>query len=207
MQIVQVLFGVQLCPISVKVTWAKLFPDDAHDDIDEGEDNVQLPMQIALSTGALPTLESAGKPGTDLMGSFNLSPPGTAPTPGGAGWGGASPGGPGAKPGMLMHAASEDDGAGDPSIDVQMQRLTSSLLSIPSPPPSATNSVVDPLELIGRTQTVAFNTGGHLNPMVDPIDRVEMKAAPNRPENPGFVSLRQRRDTLDAFHMSPIMQQ
>lgn len=37
LQVVQVLFGYQLCPISLKVNWMKLFPEEALDD-DEGDD-------------------------------------------------------------------------------------------------------------------------------------------------------------------------
>lgn len=33
MQIVQVMHGFQVCQISVKVSWAKLFPDDLHDEV------------------------------------------------------------------------------------------------------------------------------------------------------------------------------
>lgn len=198
MQIVQILFGVQLCPISVKVTWAKLFPDDAHDDIDEGEDNVQLPMSIALSTGALPTMEATGKTGVDTL---DFPAPSSSPNT-------TLKRGTSVKPGLLIGVAADDDSVRN-FIDPQLQRLTSSLLSIPSAKPSAESSLAgDEFDHHPALKaTNVLNTGGHLNPAIAPIERVEMKAASAKPDNPGYMSLRQKRDTLDAFYMSPIMQQ
>ena len=36
MQIIQVMYGIQLCPSTVKVSWAKVFPEDTHEDGAEG---------------------------------------------------------------------------------------------------------------------------------------------------------------------------
>jgi len=61
LQVVQVLFGYQLCPISLKVDWVKLFPDEALDD-DEGDD-----MDINTGSGKLssnPASRSPSRPGT-----------------------------------------------------------------------------------------------------------------------------------------------
>ena len=207
MQIVQLLFGIQLCPISVKVTWAKLFPDDAHDDIEEGEDNVQLPMSIALSTGTLPIVDNNANTGNDIN-TMDFTGPSSSPGTGKRSLVPGSPSGPGAiKPGLLVSGNRDDSSVGNNAKE--LQRLTSSLLSIPSAASSVDSSVAGAEGLGDRAKTpgISFNTGGHLNPPVDPLERVEMRAAPDRPENIGFMSLRQKRDTLDAFHMSPIMQQ
>lgn len=49
MQVIQIMHGFQVCAISVKVSWAKLFPEDNHDDNDDGEDGGELfPVQLAL---------------------------------------------------------------------------------------------------------------------------------------------------------------
>jgi hypothetical protein len=47
MQVIQIMHGFQVCPISVKVIWGKVFPEDTHDD-DEGEDVELFPVQLAL---------------------------------------------------------------------------------------------------------------------------------------------------------------
>ena len=52
MQIVQLMNGLQLCPISVKVTWVKLFPEEAHDEDDTNGDeggSESIPVQVALT--------------------------------------------------------------------------------------------------------------------------------------------------------------
>ena len=49
MQVIQIMHGFQVCAISVKVAWAKLFPEDNHDDNEDGEDGGELfPVQLAL---------------------------------------------------------------------------------------------------------------------------------------------------------------
>lgn len=47
LQIVQIMHGVQLCPISVKVTWNKLFPEDIQED-DDGEENEMIPLTVPV---------------------------------------------------------------------------------------------------------------------------------------------------------------
>eukprot|EP01041_Mallomonas_annulata_P002564 gene2564-5005_t len=49
LQIVQILFGIQLCPISIKVNWAKLFPEEAQED-DEAEDTDLFNTATAATT-------------------------------------------------------------------------------------------------------------------------------------------------------------
>jgi hypothetical protein len=69
MQIIKVMHGFQICPISVKVSWAKLFPEDVHDGgaggagdaggvggggNDEGEDGGEVfPVKLAVKTSPL----------------------------------------------------------------------------------------------------------------------------------------------------------
>lgn len=64
MQIIQIMHGIQVCPISVKVSWAKLFPEDVHDDGgEELEEGGELfPVQIALKQAPpLPSKENKNK--------------------------------------------------------------------------------------------------------------------------------------------------
>ncbi|RYH13661.1 hypothetical protein EON65_35095 [archaeon] len=45
------MHGIQVCPVTVKVSWAKLFPEDNHDDNEDNEDGGELfPVQIAFKT-------------------------------------------------------------------------------------------------------------------------------------------------------------
>ena len=50
MQVIQIMHGIQMCPSSVKVAWAKVFPEDTHEDGDEAEDGggESFPVLIAL---------------------------------------------------------------------------------------------------------------------------------------------------------------
>lgn len=55
MQVVQIMHGFQVCPISVKVSWAKLFPEDAHDgenleDGEEGKEIFPVPFAVKATT-------------------------------------------------------------------------------------------------------------------------------------------------------------
>jgi len=60
LQIVQILHGVQLCPITVKMNWAKLFPDDLIEG-DDDHDIETFPLQVAFSsTKKLATIEANG---------------------------------------------------------------------------------------------------------------------------------------------------
>lgn len=68
MQIIQIMYGIQLCASSVKVSWAKMFPEDNHEEGDEGEEGGELfPVQLALNTSkamkpaTLPTQSQANK--------------------------------------------------------------------------------------------------------------------------------------------------
>lgn len=51
MQVVQVMHGVQLCPVSVRVAWARLFPEEEQDELthSDGEENDLIPMKIPLT--------------------------------------------------------------------------------------------------------------------------------------------------------------
>lgn len=213
MQIVQVLFGIQLCPISVKVTWARLFPDDAHDDFDEGEENIQLPMPIALPGVMVPGLETANH-GTGLD-SEQVSPMATSrkastavgvPPP-------ASSGRHGGTTGKFAGLLIADEDGPPATVRPPLSRLPSHLFSMDagSTHDEASQDASDVIEESPGKETAAvgtlkLRTGGHLNPVVDPLERVDLIAAPEKPEKQK-EALRQKRGALDAFYMSPIMQQ
>lgn len=53
LQVVKLLNGIQLCPISLRVNWAKLFPEDVQDDEEGGPDDGELfPAAIGVSNVA-----------------------------------------------------------------------------------------------------------------------------------------------------------
>ena len=198
MQIVQVLFGVQLCPISVKVTWSKLFPDDAHDDLDDGEENVQLPMPVALPGSAGPGTD-IGRPKT--AGSALDSP--IASRAGSRRPTALSPLANKFGPGMVP-----DDDADEVKFSNPVLTKLPSSASLPpldnevGRPQSPNNKAAKNFDISGAKLRI----GGHLNPQVDPLERIDMTAAPQKPKKLD-EALRQKRGNLDAFYMSPVMQQ
>jgi len=48
MQVIQIMHGIQISPMTVKVSWAKLFPEDTHDDSGEAGSHSSL-ANTALS--------------------------------------------------------------------------------------------------------------------------------------------------------------
>ena len=48
LQVVQILHGIQLCPISVKVTWARLFPDEVQEENDQEVEEEVFPISLAF---------------------------------------------------------------------------------------------------------------------------------------------------------------
>ena len=83
MQVVQVMHGVQLCPVSVRVAWAKLFPEEEQDDIHDGEENDVLPMMIPLTQVKRDAGDTVGS--SEFSTSRGVSPvngirPGSTPT-------------------------------------------------------------------------------------------------------------------------------
>lgn len=48
MQVVQIMHGIQLCPVSVKVTWSQLFPEDTNDATEEDEEADTFPVPLAF---------------------------------------------------------------------------------------------------------------------------------------------------------------
>eukprot|EP00599_Poterioochromonas_sp_BG-1_P011937 CAMPEP_0173163866 /NCGR_PEP_ID=MMETSP1105-20130129/20183_1 /TAXON_ID=2985 /ORGANISM="Ochromonas sp., Strain BG-1" /LENGTH=403 /DNA_ID=CAMNT_0014084019 /DNA_START=194 /DNA_END=1405 /DNA_ORIENTATION=- len=48
------MHGFQICPISVKVSWIKLFPEDVHDDNDDNEEGGEVfPVKLAIKSSPL----------------------------------------------------------------------------------------------------------------------------------------------------------
>ena len=48
LQIVQILHGIQLCPTSVKVTWATLFPEEVQDEAEQEVEDEVFPTAVAF---------------------------------------------------------------------------------------------------------------------------------------------------------------
>jgi hypothetical protein len=51
MQVVQCTAGMQLCPVTVKVSWGQLFPEEVHEDEEGAERTESVPMQSVLTAG------------------------------------------------------------------------------------------------------------------------------------------------------------
>jgi hypothetical protein len=213
MQIVQVLFGIQLCPISVKVTWARLFPDDAHDDFEEGEENIQLPMPIALPGVMVPGLEATSQGAGAGLDSAEASPVASARKASTAVGASAGRTGPGGSPNSAA-ASAKFPGllVGDDipaTTRPPLSQLPSHLFSVDGGSLGSSRDASDAVEESPVKETggeLKLRAGGHLNPVVDPLERVDLSAAPEKPEKQK-EALRQKRGALDAFYMSPIMQQ
>eukprot|EP00981_Chlorochromonas_danica_P015681 scaffold14361_cov193-Ochromonas_danica.AAC.16 len=66
------MHGIQVCPITVKVSWAKLFPEDIHDDNEDNEDGGELfPVQIAFK---VPRIRQAIVENIDIITTRSTSP-------------------------------------------------------------------------------------------------------------------------------------
>lgn len=53
LQVVQIMHGIQLCPSSVKVAWAKLFPEDMHDDGGDNSNNTNSGGNNTSNSGGI----------------------------------------------------------------------------------------------------------------------------------------------------------
>jgi hypothetical protein len=222
LQIVQVMHGVQLCPISVKVTWNKLFPEDIQDD-EDGEENEMIPLLVPVHGKKVSNNTSSGN-------NNNENGSGGGPNGGGAG-GGSKPlspnhlkkktqltlshslgsgGGPnGSSRPQQFSSYDEDDPSDDQhsllshsSVNLNSVRLNDELSRNHHPGSGGIDS--SPRHSHHRQHT---NSNGELETfhiLVDPIDRVNLK--PPLPKS-RYIVPRQKREKCDINDISPLMQQ
>ena len=192
MQVVQLMNGIQLCPISVKVSWAKLFPEEAHEE-EEAEANAEggsesIPVQIALTQSK--ALAESLNP-TRKVQELSFGPTiEITPTPAGI-----------SKSGKLACEEGEADDTMRPNKSVT----------------SINNEGLGANQGVTRDQTASYdgsrpgtatidgNFKSSLKKTVHPFERTFLHA-PN--ERPGkyFVAKRQTVTTMNAQDISPLMQ-
>ena len=203
MQIVQMMNGLQLCPISVKVSWSKLFPDEAHEE-EETEDGggESIPVQIALTQSK--ALESSQRLENTLNAAQNSF---------------AAGGNPSSAPGRSASNTRGGKLAGEDMNDTTIGKQNKSRNSfneshlsnigqnngkgvghVPSSTDrrnSADNSVLTPFDSKSFTGTTKI--------VEDPFVRTFLKAPLERPGR-YFESIRQNVETMNAANVSPLMQ-
>jgi hypothetical protein len=149
-QIVQVMHGVQLCPVSVRVSWAKLFPDEVQDE-EDGEDADMIPMTVPVQH-----LKKATGP---EEGSNYSSRPRSKSA-------GKAPGGRGGK---IIH-----DNSDDLDDDSDMRSEGSQL----SGRPGSHDSL--PSIRLGQSTPPDPDSTHNFKTMVNPLARVELRPAPSK---------------------------
>ena len=147
-QIVQVMHGVQLCPVSVRVSWAKLFPDEVQEDEDAEENDV---VQLTLPVHTSPTKkmgarldEGAGRGGMGVR-SMSMN----------------------ARGGKLLHD--------DPTDDVDDDSDTKSESSVFS---KKSHESLPPISRLGVSSPPAPEGCHNFKAVVDPLSRVTLKPYP-----------------------------
>jgi hypothetical protein len=217
LQIVQVMHGVQLCPISVKVTWNKLFPEDIQDD-EDGEENEMIPLLVPVHGKKVNNNTSNGNNnGNNESGGGNG---------GNAGGGGSSnplspnhlkkkthslgPGG-ASKP-QRFTSCDEDDNADDQQSLPSRSSLALSSVRL-SDDLSRNRHQEDDEGASPRPHRHPHRHSHHHNSSpeletfhvpIDPIDRVTLR--PPLPKS-RYIVPRQKREKCDISDISPLMQQ
>jgi len=183
LQIVQVLHGVQLCPISVKVVWSKLFPEEIQDD-EEADDEVipvVVPTNLKRSSSGGNTSENFAAPTSSLLRSASMRNMGVLDTSLESGLSSAR-----SSAGILTgrHATATLPGIGEEK--------------------SSGEEEADDAAKKEDGVTVTRVSSLDSPPAVPPLDRVQLKAPPLKSKS--FVP-RQKRELNDIHDISPLMQQ
>lgn len=190
LQIVQVLHGVQLCPISVKVVWSKLFPEEIQDD-DEADDEV-IPVVVPTNLKRSSSGGNGGAP-PSLHGSTS-SDNFSAPTSS-----------------LLRSASMRNMGILDTSLESGLSSARSSAGILTGRHAAALPGIGEESEEANEATNKEDGDIGaprvsSLDPpvAVPPLDRVQLKAPPIKSKS--FVP-RQKRELNDIHDISPLMQQ
>eukprot|EP00606_Chrysophyceae_sp_TOSAG23-5_P001250 GSChrysophyteH2.ASY1.ANO1.1635.1 assembled CDS len=195
MQIVQMMNGVQLCPISVKVSWAKLFPEEAHEEEEaEAEGGSEsIPVQIALTQSK--AMEESLRP-THLAASMGLTFGPTIEATSGNGNHGTSKG----------SKFAGDDGEADDTRQIK----SSSASVVSGAANTARGSYVDTAvtgigSRPGSRESMGGDNSSVMKKTVHPFERTFLHAPAERPGH-YFVTKRQSVTTMNAQDVSPLMQ-
>lgn len=186
MQVVQVMHGVQLCPVSVRVAWAKLFPEEEQDDLNlDGEEkhDDMIPMMIPLTH-----MNKRGDASSHTDSPSEFSSPGR-------------PGSSASRKGPLMDE-DDDEGEGENQnrefADTSKQALGLSASSSAVTEPSIVKS-----EYLSRASSTTAVNPVHAK-FVNPVSRLSLRPPPTKSK---FIVPRQRRERSDVNDISPLMQQ
>jgi Protein of unknown function len=224
MQVVQVMFGIQPCPLAIKATWGRFFPEEAHDDEDVEDGQETIPVNIALfgsqqvdakvkqekleaaaAAKALARHKSASftdSPSYSRSQSYGglLAEGGTVASENG----GMSPTGnlnPNAAAAMTADGQISNleavEGAGFAGLSWAMPMLPDSPEFVTRPQTAGSSVPPNRLKPLSTTQRV----------IQDPLSRTHLRSMPEKPRSLTTVASRQHVEPLDALEISPMVQQ
>jgi hypothetical protein len=178
LQVVQIIYGVQLCATSVKVMWAKLFPEEV--EVDEGDveeevfpTNIAFPVDMRPSTGNLWNLDVTSKSTATL-------PPLTETL--------------NSKAGIL--ASDEATSDRPPLVPSSSDGALLSSSVRPLTTGSAKNSIKS--EFLDTKFTGVT--------LIEPLARTMLARPPEKPDGPRSMLPRQSGEAMNAKYLSPLTQ-
>lgn len=198
MQIVNIMHGIQLCPVSVKVSWTNFFPDDAYDEEGDegGAENAaeSIPVSAALAASrnlALKKEESKKK----LM-TLNVQASSSDQQSG--------------------HVGHRGVLAGTEGRDMEQTRARTASASSAQGLHSNQSGTLGGVPDASLVESGALSRQSESAPagsfqlkeeeVIDPLTRTFLTAPLRRPAK-HVVSLRQNVETMDAKNISPMMQE
>lgn len=180
LQIVQTLHGIQLCPVSVRVMWGKLFPEEMQDD-EEEESEQLLPMTLPIGGGGTKKTNASSS-----AGNVTTSRPATV------GGGENTKRG---KPGML-------DFGGDSFREGDNRINQSDSEDVDNDSRVAKQGMTKALSM--GTMRLGGDTFAGKLATVDPLDRVTLRPPPVKSK---YLVRRQKQEESDVNDVSPCIQQ
>lgn len=192
MQVVQVMHGIQLCPVSVRVAWAKLFPEEEQEDVmhqHDGEENDTIPMMIPLTHAKLSPTATATNTTSAASAEYSSSRAGSPDESRGR-----KTKGPLLDEDGVHETVEQTDGRipRNPSVASESGRASTGRSSEGGASSRA-------LESLGHTRQHSSSAK-----LVDPVNRLSLRPPPTKSK---FIVPRQRRERTDVNDISPLMQQ
>lgn len=176
LQIIQAMHGVQLCPVSVRVMWSKLFPEEMQDE-DDGEETEQL-IPMSLPIGGITVKKSGNSYDNEFTTGLSQGSTGVTST--------KAPRT--AKPGTIAH------------LDID-QEQNNDILHTGFTDETFQNIPMGKSYSTGDIGNFNGNTGTAI--ALDPLLRVTLKAPPAKSK---YFVPRQRQEVSDMNDVSPCIQ-
>ena len=202
LQIVQVMNGVQLCPISVKVSWIKLFPEEAQDE-EDGEDGDLFPTNTISASNNSNNLNPSN---SNLM--KNVGGTNNSPTVGGNTGVGVD-----GKPPAFTPQSTVGLNNDVTAMMMTSKSLPVGLLETDGDSPvkirlDGTATSEDLKQFKSRMSSDVFSDNNNINlkNSNDPLSRTVLKPPLLRPGR-NTLAPRQRKELVNANDMSPLMQE